>query len=72
MNHSNNNPRATHCINGHEYTPENTRVKKDYRNGRKHRHCRQCKKLYTEVYKSSGKMALAMAALKQRKALAHA
>lgn len=31
----------THCINGHEFTPENTYLRLD---GRGRRHCRKCKR----------------------------
>jgi len=34
----------THCIHGHEYTPENTIVK-IRTNGLKQRNCRQCKRV---------------------------
>lgn len=32
----------THCINGHEYTPENTYVYRDVKRARAHRACRAC------------------------------
>lgn len=34
----------THCPHGHEYTPENTKVKR----GR--RHCRECMRVYNRAY----------------------
>lgn len=35
---------ATHCVNGHEFTPENTAPRK--RNGSVHRRCRKCNVRY--------------------------
>jgi len=34
------NAAKTHCVNGHEFTPENTIIHR--RNGRRYRACRQC------------------------------
>lgn len=34
--------RATHCVNGHEFTPENTHIRKDGR-----RQCRACRRVRT-------------------------
>lgn len=36
------NARKTHCVNGHEFTPENTRMKRQA--GRLFRQCRECRK----------------------------
>lgn len=35
-------PAATHCKNGHEYTPENTRIRKGSATGKTKRACRAC------------------------------
>ena len=39
------NSRKTHCIRGHEFTPENTRV------DAKGRTCRSCQRLHTAAYR---------------------
>ena len=36
----------THCNNGHEFTPENTRYVPHKKSGKKHRRCRACNVLY--------------------------
>lgn len=36
----------THCPQGHEYTPENTRISTD-KNGRMHRNCRMCAQIWS-------------------------
>ena len=38
--------RQTHCIRGHEFTPENTKV-----NSKGHRNCRKCASDYWEAFK---------------------
>jgi hypothetical protein len=38
--HRNHNQQKTHCVNGHEFTPENTWVDKGGT-----RHCRECHRL---------------------------
>jgi hypothetical protein len=38
----------THCVNGHEFTPENTRI----RNARGHRTCRECERKAQRDYRA--------------------
>lgn len=45
----------SHCINGHEFTPENTYIKPGFRNGR--RSCRACQREAVRRYKESRKAA---------------
>lgn len=40
---------ATHCIHGHEFTPDNTYIKPGFRNGR--RQCRTCQRAAVTRYK---------------------
>jgi hypothetical protein len=46
------NARKTHCDQGHEFTPENTVLKKD---GRK-RNCRKCIRRYARDYKRKARL----------------
>lgn len=43
------NSRKTHCIHGHEYTPENTYIRKN----QKGRDCRQCNKLRSFIWRAT-------------------
>lgn len=47
------NKAKTHCKNGHEYTPENTKIKINKKNGKTYetRNCLQCRKDYEESKK---------------------
>lgn len=49
------NKRKTHCLNGHEFTKENTYYRKD-RNG--NRDCRKCQTARTKIYLAKQKRAL--------------
>ena len=42
----------THCIHGHEFTPENTRVNKGG-NGRPMRQCRACARERKKLYRAA-------------------
>ncbi len=43
------NNAKTHCLRGHEFTPENTYLRDDGK--RRTRHCRLCAKIRAEIYK---------------------
>lgn len=47
---------VTHCKNGHEFTPENTRICTP-RNGAPYRHCRACHRMRVAKSRAGAKMA---------------
>ena len=44
------NKRKTHCMRGHEFTPENTRLIRNLVTGRVDRRCRTCVRQYEKTY----------------------
>ena len=55
----------THCPHGHEYTPENTKVKR----GR--RHCRECNRVYMRAYHARRKALSALREIDRRGSKGH-
>lgn len=50
----------THCPDGHEYTPDNTRTSVD-RNGHSHRSCRTCQVRFSREYRDRARARKALA-----------
>jgi hypothetical protein len=44
-----NNRRKTHCTRGHEYSDENTRIKRNLKDGSFERVCKECSSLYEKI-----------------------